>query len=61
MSSGAQFQIDTLSLGGAEEEIKAAKEDNEKVRTSNTSSFERPKGVAGMARKGAQILDGPKD
>jgi len=45
----------------SEEEIKAPKEDNEKVRTSSTSSFESPKGVAGMARKGVQVLDGPKD
>jgi hypothetical protein len=42
-------------------EIKAAGEYKEKVRTRSTSSLEKPKGVASLAEKGKELLAGFKD
>jgi hypothetical protein len=63
----ADFQADITAGGAAnkykpsDNEIQAAREYKEKVRTSSTSSSEKPKGVAGLAKKGKEVFAGLKE
>jgi len=45
----------------SEEEVQAAREHNEKVRASSTSSNEKPTGIANLAKKGKEVLSGQKE